>query len=127
MVAEGRHKRGANGVVFDYHVHSEFSVDCRVPMADSCRAAIAAGVTEIAFTDHVDHEPVDIGFNYWRADDYFRSIEQCRAEFGDHLTVLSGAEVDFNEGIAPAVERFLGEHTFDLVIGSVHYAVGGEL
>ena len=119
--------RGVNGVVFDYHVHSEFSVDCRVPMADSCRAAITAGVTEIAFTDHIDHEPVDIGFNYWRAEEYFRSIEACRREFGDRLTVLSGAEVDFNVGIADQVERFLDAYAFDFVIGSVHYAVGGEL
>ena len=113
--------------MFDYHVHSEFSVDCRVPMADSCRAAIAAGVTEIAFTDHVDHEPVDLGFDFWRAEAYFRSVEECRAEFGDRLTILSGAEVDFNSGIAALVERFVTAHEFDFVIGSVHYAVGGEL
>jgi histidinol-phosphatase (PHP family) len=110
--------------VFDYHVHSDFSVDCRVPMADSCRAAIAAGVSEIAFTDHIDHEPVDLGFNYWRAEEYFRSIEAVRAEFGDRLTILSGAEVDFNTGIAAEVERFVTAHEFDFVIGSVHYAAG---
>ena len=110
--------------MFDYHVHSEFSVDCRVPIADSCRAAIEAGVTEIAFTDHIDHEPVDLGYNYWNADDYFRSLEAARAEFGDRLTILSGAEIDFNTGIAPQVERFLLAHRFDFVIGSVHYADG---
>ena len=93
-------------------------------MADSCRAAIAAGVTEIAFTDHIDHEPVDIGFDYWRAEAYFRSIEECRAEFGDRLTILSGAEVDFNTGIADQVERFVNAHDFDFVIGSVHYQAG---
>ena len=110
--------------MFDYHFHSEFSVDCRVPMADSCRAALAAGVTEIAFTDHVDHEPVDLGYNYWHAERYFRSIEDVRAEFGDRLTILSGVEVDFNTGIADQVERFVTAHEFDVVIGSVHYAAG---
>lgn len=110
--------------MFDYHVHSEFSVDCRVPMVDSCRSAIAAGVTEIAFTDHIDHEPVDLGFDYWRAEAYFRSIEACRAEFGDRLTILSGAEVDFNSGIADQVERFVNAYEFDFVIGSVHYQAG---
>ncbi len=34
--------------MLDYHVHSEFSVDCKVPMVESCRAAVAVGVTEIA-------------------------------------------------------------------------------
>jgi histidinol-phosphatase (PHP family) len=110
--------------VLDYHVHSQFSVDCKVPMADSCRAAVAAGVTEIAFTDHIDHEPSDVGFGYYRADAYQRSLEAVREEFAGRLTVLAGAEVDFNTGIAGAVERFLREHEgrFDVVIGSVHYA-----
>lgn len=111
--------------MLDYHVHSEFSVDCRVPMAASCRAAIAAGVTEIAFTDHIDHEPADPGSGYYRAADYLTSIEAARREFGDRLSVLAGAEVDFNTGIAAQVERFLAAHPFDFVIGSVHYAAGG--
>jgi histidinol-phosphatase (PHP family) len=113
--------------VLDYHVHSDFSVDCAVPMAASCRAAIAAGVTEIAFTDHVDHEPSDLGHGYYRADDYFRAIETVRAEFGDRLTVLAAAEVDFNERIAADVERFLAAHRYDFVIGSVHYGAEGRL
>ncbi len=113
--------------MFDYHVHTEFSVDCKVPMADSCRAAIAAGVTEIAFTDHVDHEPADLGFGYYRAEDYFRSVEAVRAEFGDRLSILAAAEVDFNERIADQVERFLAAHRYDFVIGSVHYGAGGSI
>jgi len=115
--------------VFDYHVHSTYSIDCVVPMADSCRAAIAAGVTEIAFTDHVDHEPADPGAGYYRPDDYLREVEAVRAEFGDRLTVLAGAEVDFNQRIAPQVERFLADYgrSYDVVIGSVHYGDAGEI
>ena len=113
--------------MFDYHVHSEFSVDCQVPMADSCRAAIAAGITEIAFTDHVDHEPADYGYGYYRAEEYFRAIERVRAELGDRLTILAGAEVDFNERIAGQVERFLAQHQYDFVIGSVHYGAAGQI
>lgn len=113
--------------MLDYHVHSQFSIDCDTPMEDSCRAAIAAGVTEIAFTDHIDHEPDDPGFGYYRADDYFRAIDHARARFGDRLTVLAGAEVDFNERTASQVERFLGQHSYDFVIGSVHYGDEGVI
>jgi histidinol-phosphatase (PHP family) len=113
--------------VLDYHVHSEFSVDCQVPMADSCGAAIAAGVTEIAFTDHVDHEPADLGYGYYRAEAYLRAVEAARAEFGDRLTILAGAEIDFNERIADQVGRFLDRHRFDVVIGSVHYGAAGQI
>ncbi|MGN6484140.1 MAG: PHP domain-containing protein, partial [Thermomicrobiales bacterium] len=40
--------------MFDYNVHTTRSVDCHTPIEDSCKAAIDRGVTEIAFTDHVD-------------------------------------------------------------------------
>lgn len=113
--------------VFDYHVHSEFSVDCQVPMSLSCRAAIAAGVTEIAFTDHVDHEPADLGYDYYRAEDYFRAVEAVRSEFAGQLTILAGAEVDFNERIATQVDDFLSGHAYDFVIGSVHYGDAGAI
>ncbi|MGH2531266.1 MAG: histidinol-phosphatase HisJ family protein [Thermomicrobiales bacterium] len=113
--------------MFDYHVHTEFSADCRVSMADSCRAAITAGVTEIAFTDHVDHEPADMGYGYYRPDDYFRALDGVRDEFGDQLTILAGAEVDFNRRIASQVESFLETYDYDFVIGSVHYGDGGEI
>jgi histidinol-phosphatase (PHP family) len=114
-------------VVLDYHVHTEFSVDCKIPMAVQCQAAITAGVTEIAFTDHIDHEPADPGLNYWRAEAYFASLEACRKQFGDRLTILAGAEVDFNERIVDQVDQFLGQHDFDFVIGSVHYGDNGQI
>lgn len=113
--------------LFDYHVHSEFSVDCKIPVAEMCRAAAAAGVTELAITDHVDHEPADPGAGYYQAEAYFDAIERARDEFGDHLVVLAGAEVDFNRRIAIQVERFLLQHDYDFVIGSVHYGEGGEI
>ena len=113
--------------MLDYHVHTEFSVDCKIPMAEQCEAAIAAGVTEIAFTDHVDHEPKDIGTGYWNGERYFESLERCREQYGDHLTILAGVEVDFNERIAADVEQFLSKYSFDFVIGSVHYGDNGEI
>lgn len=115
--------------MLDYHVHSDFSIDCETPMAESCRAAIVAGVTEIAFTDHLDHEPADPGFGYYRPDAYLDAIETVREQFADQLTVLAGVEVDFNERIAPRVERFIDRYgaRYDFIIGSVHYTDSGEL
>ena len=79
--------KGQGARVFDYHVHSTYSVDCVVPMEMSCRAAIAAGVTEIAFTDHLDHEPADPGSGYYRPDDYLRELDENRSRFAGELTV----------------------------------------
>lgn len=115
--------------MFDYHVHSTFSVDCSIPMEDSCRAAVAAGVTEIAFTDHVDHEPADLGAGYYRPEAYLRELDRVRDIFAGELVVLRGAEVDFNERIAPQVEEFVDKYgsEYDFVIGSVHYGEEGAI
>ena len=115
--------------MFDYHVHTEFSVDCATAIAVSCVAAIDAGITEIAFTDHIDHQPNDFGFGYYRIEDYFRSIDDARREFGDRITILSGAEIDFHTDTFDAVEAWVSAHLdrYDFTIGSVHYASDGQL
>src|SRR5688572_8209222 len=98
-------------------------------MDASCRAAIAAGVTEIAFTDHLDHQPADPGFGYYQPEAYLEAVAAVREQFAGQLTVLAGVEVDFNERIAPPVERFLKRYgdRYDFIIGSVHYTETGEL
>ncbi len=113
--------------MLDYHVHTTQSADCSTPMRVSCEAAIEAGVSEIAFTDHIEHEPADMSFGYYRYDRYLEDLERARDEFGDKLRILAGAEVDFNRGIQDDVERFLADHEFDFVIGSVHYGEAGEI
>jgi histidinol-phosphatase (PHP family) len=115
--------------VFDYHVHSEFSADCNVPIRESCAAAIAAGVTEIAFTDHVEHQPTDLGFGYYRIEDYLASIEAAQKELAGRLTVLKGAEVDFHTDTAEQVGRFIETygHEYDFIIGSVHYGDDAQI
>ena len=113
--------------MFDYHVHTTQSADCSTPIFDSCEAAIEAGVCEIAFTDHIEHEPADMSYGFFDYTTYMRDLEIARDRYGDRLVILAGAEVDFNTGIAAEVEDFLGRSQFDFVIGSVHYGDGGEI
>jgi histidinol-phosphatase (PHP family) len=91
--------------MFDYHVHTTQSADCSTPMLDSCAAAIRAGVKEIAFTDHIEHEPADMSFGFFNYTQYMEDIKRSRERFGGQLTILAGAEVDFNVGIASQVEH----------------------
>ena len=112
--------------MFDYHVHTTRSVDCDTPVADSCEAAIAAGITEIAFTDHVDFEISDEGYGYYDYDAYQRDINQAQDIYSDRLTILRGAEIDFNTSTQNDVAEWLESHTnYDFLIGSVHYLESG--
>lgn len=113
--------------MFDYHVHTTRSIDCHTPIEASCEAAIAQGVSEIAFTDHVDFEPADEGYGFYDYAGFMADIARVREQFGDRLTILAGAEIDFNMGTASQVAEFRGNHAFDFVIGSVHYGEGGEI
>lgn len=113
--------------VFDYHVHTTQSADCATPIFASCEAAIQRGIAEIAFTDHIEHEPADMSFGFYDYGTYMDDIDQARERYGDDLVILSGAEIDFNTRIAPDVEAFLESHRFDFVIGSVHYGDLGEI
>jgi histidinol-phosphatase (PHP family) len=115
--------------VFDYHVHTTFSVDCNTPIDDSCKAAIRNGVTEIAFTDHVDNQPADPGYGFYQPLEYLAEIERVRDQYGDRLTILAGAEVYYHDDTRPAVEQFSRQWgpKYDFVIGSVHYGEAGEI
>jgi histidinol-phosphatase (PHP family) len=105
----------------DYHAHTAFSIDCDVPMEEQCRAAIAAGVAEIAFTEHVDHDECDADsqklYDYVA---YGEEVERCRELFDGQLTILRAAEIDWNRSIADDVLTFLERTSFDFTIGSVH-------
>lgn len=113
--------------MFDYHVHTTQSADCSTHIEASCEAAILAGITEIAFTDHIEHEPADMSYGMFDYTTYMRDLESAREVYGDRLVILAGAEIDFNTRIAVEVEDFLGQHAFDFVIGSVHYGEAGEI
>ncbi len=38
----------------DYHLHTQYSMDCEMPVNVLCEAAIAAGLDEICITDHTE-------------------------------------------------------------------------
>lgn len=113
--------------MFDYHVHTTQSADCATPILASCESAIQRGIMEIAFTDHIEHEPADMSYRFFDYATHLADIEGARNRYGDRLVILSGAEVDFNTRIADDVEAFLESHAFDFVIGSVHYGDLGEI
>ena len=115
--------------MFDYHVHTTFSVDCTTPIDASCRSAIENGVTEIAFTDHLDSQPADMGFGFYQPSEYFAEIDRVRDLYRDQLVILAGVEVDYHDDTREVVAQFMAEWgpRYDFVIGSVHYGEKGEI
>lgn len=106
----------------DYHTHSRVSPDSRATMVSQVEAAIAAGLDEICFTDHI--EP-----HYWdltprRADDWAdltQEFSTVASQFGDKITVRLGMELGEAPMDLPKVEAMLKTAPpLDFIIGSIH-------
>lgn len=109
----------------DYHLHSWHSGDNDAPMEAVCEAAIARGVDEICFTEHLEllggrPRTAPFPLEAWAAE-----LALCRERFGRRLAVRAGLEVSEPHAEPDAVAAILARYPFDLVIGSVHW-VGGQ-
>jgi len=132
--------------VLDYHLHlwshDQADVSLRLQqIADYCAAASAAGVVEIALTEHlfrfVQSEPIVAGLfdeepaalrvsmrQYWdhhARNDLDAYVETAVAAKRAGLPVVVGLEVDYYRGRMDAVADLLDGYPFDVLLGSVHW------
>ncbi|MGD2105186.1 MAG: histidinol-phosphatase HisJ family protein [Anaerolineae bacterium] len=107
----------------DYHIHSSFSIDSEAAMAAVCEAAVARGISEIAFTDHADFGPCDSDEAFPTAA-YLAAIQRCREQYQCELVVRAGVEVGEPHIFAAESESVVAAGDFDVVLGSAHYAEG---
>jgi len=105
----------------DYHMHSTYS-DGRSLPEEYVAPAIAAGLSEIGFSEHLtlfrEHEewnmsPVNIT-------PYIEHIGNLR-DNTRNIVIRTGLEVDFFEGKESEIRDYLAPLPLDYIIGSVHY------
>lgn len=110
--------------MFDFHMHSRISFDSEAEPMDMVRAAAAAGLKEICFTDHFDHHTDP------KEPPYMFSVEDYRAAYepisAPGITVRRGIEFGLTEWNMPYREAILGQYPYDFVIGSVHEVDGKD-
>ena len=107
----------------DYHTHSRVSPDARDSMAAMAEAALAAGMREICFTDHVEPvlwESTALRESYdWEA--LSAEFRAAKAEIGDRITLRLGIELgDACWGFAQTEKLLQSAPPLDFIIGSVH-------
>lgn len=109
--------------MIDTHTHTHHSPDGAAPMAPMASAALDAGLTGIAFTDHVEWYPGDEAYGYWRAEAYFAELDEVRTAYHDRVQIWAGVELG-NPHEFPSEAKKILRYPFDLVIGSVHWLDG---
>lgn len=102
----------------DYHTHTHLSPDSEAAAIDMAKAAQAAGLMELCFTDHVDFldfEGHRCGFDGWGA-----YLKQFQALSLPGITLRLGVELG-EPWEDPALAQEVAAHpAVDFVIGSVH-------
>ncbi len=117
----------------DCHVHSAYSDDSFYPMKDVITDAIALGLDEICFTDHVDYgikkdwddretftyrdgKPL-ANVDY---DRYFKEIKTYQDFYKDKINIKAGLEFGIQVHTISAYEKLFKKWPLDFVILSVH-------
>lgn len=128
----------------DFHVHSEFSDDSKTPMEKQIERAVALGIGEICFTDHVDYgikKDWTEDILEWRGgdgigtdrsdmqplanvnyDEYFGKILRMKRLYGDQIVIRSGLEFGIQRHTIPDYERLIKTYgqKLDFILLSIH-------
>ena len=96
------------------------------------RRAVALGLCEIAFTDHIplyflppDRRDPKLAMREEELDGYLAEVETLRREFAGEIPVRLGLEADYAEGHEETLAGWLARADWDVVLGSVHWVAGG--
>jgi histidinol-phosphatase (PHP family) len=114
-------------IPLDYHLHSTFSADGHGTVDQMCEAALAAGLREVCFTEHLDFDRQDPAYGFLDYGAYSAAIEAARGLYRRRLTIRKGLEFDFRRAYGTEVGEVLAGMDFDFVIGSVHSAAGCQI
>ncbi|RME32537.1 MAG: histidinol-phosphatase HisJ family protein [Thermoflexia bacterium] len=105
----------------DFHIHTLFSFDSRSPLEEVCEAAIAWGMTELAITDHVDLNPLDGGYGFFRPEEQWEALTAGRAKWDGHLALRIGLECGEPHLFGDGLWEILVAREYDVVLGSLHW------
>ncbi|MHA6259761.1 histidinol-phosphatase HisJ family protein [Sporosarcina sp. CAU 1771] len=107
--------------MFDYHMHSDFSADCSIPMEDMVLGAIEKGLKEICFTEHIDYEYPDdsIVFDF-DLNVYDAKINELREKYGQRIHIKKGIELGVQPHILHKYDELVKANSFDFIICSMH-------
>lgn len=108
--------------MFDFHMHSRVSFDGHDTGESLAKAALAAGLKEICFTDHMDYDPLAEKQLMVFTQEAYRE-EYDRLEVPG-LKIRRGVEVGLSGDNLDFLEESARAYPYDFVLGSVHFTDG---
>ncbi len=112
-------------IIADYHMHSHHSGDSESPMEEMIESAIAKGLSEICFTEHLDldyPELPDLPPDPFTLDipSYKEELFSLREKYKDKITIRFGIEIGMQSQVAKDNLSAAKSEEFDFIIASQH-------
>ena len=116
----------------DDHVHTFRCGHAGGASREFVEQALAIGLHEIAFTDHIplyflpaERRDPRLAMREEQFDGYVAEVENLKREFEGRIAVHLGLEADYAEGREEELARWLSRAEWDVVLGSVHWVGSG--
>ncbi len=108
--------------IFNSHIHTAASPDCKENIEDICRTAVDLGISGIAITDHFSGS-LYISYNsYDTLKTSYNNAQRMASEYRNQLIVLKGVEFDEMHWCPEYINRVISSFDLDVVLASVHRA-----
>lgn len=108
-------------MLWDQHMHCNFSGDSDALPEDMIKAGIAHGLSGICFTDHLDYDyPEEPNIFLLDFDNYFKVLSDLREKYADKISVNIGIELGLQTQAAGQNLAVAEKYPFDFIIGSSH-------
>ncbi len=107
----------------NYHVHTPLCHHAAGTMETYVKTAIAMGLSEICFLDHLTLNKPDDS-NSMSLDDvphYFAEGKALGKQYQNVISVKIGLEVDYDPSASPVINELISQFSFDVIGGSVHF------
>lgn len=112
-------------MLWDTHMHSQYSGDSDAPQDAMINAAIEKGLGGICFTDHLDIDyPNEPDLFLLDLPNYSASVLAQKEHFKGRIDLRLGIELGLQPHLATLHADILSQYPFDFVIGSSHVVHG---
>ncbi len=110
-----------NFIYYDYHIHTNLSLDSKALLEHIIEQAINLNLKEIAITDHVEPNELTGEIEDSTLYEHFDKINSFQDKYKDKIKILKGAEVTLYTDNEVQFNNFVERHKdIDFIIGSSH-------
>lgn len=107
----------------NYHIHTPLCNHASGSMDDFVKAAIASGLKEICFLDHLTLNPADNGNSMTPGEipHYLLDAWELRDRYRNDIAIKVGLEVDYTPSAIRVINAVISQYPFDVIGGAVHF------